>query len=78
MKLRNDEEKINHLNLLLLIIRKINKLIISERDVHVLLKETCDTLVESGHYNHAWIATMDESGFLSKTAESGLKREFSS
>ncbi|MDY7034197.1 MAG: ATP-binding protein, partial [Thermodesulfobacteriota bacterium] len=40
--------------------------------------ETCDTLVESGHYNHAWIATMDESGFLSKTAESGLKREFSS
>jgi DNA-binding response OmpR family regulator len=66
------EERIAHLNAVLHAIRKINQLIIREKDRDRLLQGACDNLIETRGYHNAWIALLDESGGSVATAEAGL------
>ncbi len=70
------EEKIEHLNRVLLAIRNVNQLIVRERDRDRLIQGACDHLVETHGYFNAWIALYDEAGRPAASAEAGLGDEF--
>ena len=70
------EEKVRHLNSTLNAIRKVNQLIVKERDCKRLLKGACDHLIKTRDCHNAWIALIDESGEFVTTAEAGLGKEF--
>jgi len=74
---RRVEEKIRHLNLVLRAIRKVNQLIIREKDRNRLLKEACRLLIKTRGYHSAWTAILDESNKLITTAQAGLGKDFS-
>jgi len=74
---RRMEEKIRHLNLVLRAIRKVNQLIIREKDRNRLLKEACRLLIKTRGYHSAWTAILDESNKLITTAQAGLGKDFS-
>ena len=70
------EEKIKHLNQMLRAIRKVNQLIVVEKNTISLLQGVCDNLIENRGYNSVWIAILDESGRLVNSAEAGLGKDF--
>jgi len=70
------KKRIEHQYLVLRAIRKVNRLIVTERDRDRLIKGICDNLVENRGYYNAWVALLDESGSLRATAESGLGNKF--
>jgi len=70
------EAKEKHLNLIVCTVRRVNQLIIREKDRDKLLKGACENLVENRGYYSAWIALLDESGGLVTTAEAGLGKAF--
>jgi len=74
---RRMEERIRHLNLVLRAIRKVNQLIIREKDRNRLLKEACRLLIKTRGYHSAWTAILDESNKLITTAQAGLGKDFS-
>lgn len=74
---RRMEERIRHLNLVLRAIRKINQLIIREKNRNRLLKEACRLLIKTRGYHSAWTAILDESNKLITTAQAGLGKDFS-
>lgn len=71
------EERVKHLNLTLRTIRKVNQLIVQEKDTHRLLQGVCDNLIENRGYHNAWIALLDETGGFVATAQAGLGKDFS-
>ena len=70
------EERIKHLNLFLQAIRRVNVLIIKEKNREKLLKGACENLIETRGYYNAWIALLDEKGKLKTCAEAGLGKDF--
>jgi len=70
------EMRIEHLNRLLYAIRKVNQLIVTEKDRDRLLKRACDNLIETRGYHSAWIALLDESERLVTAAEAGMSTGF--
>jgi len=70
------EEKIKHLNLVLHTIRRVNQLIVREKDREKLLKGVCENLIKTRGYHNAWIALLDEEGKLKTCAEAGLGKGF--
>jgi len=74
---RRMEERIRHFNLVLRAIRKVNQLIIREKDRNRLLKEACRLLIKTRGYHSAWTAILDESNKLITTAQAGLGKDFS-
>jgi PAS domain S-box-containing protein len=70
------DEKIKHLNLVLRVIRDVNRLIIEEKDRDRLVRDVCDNLVKSRGYFSAWVALLDKSGGIVTTLESGLGEKF--
>ncbi|MBN1848899.1 MAG: PAS domain S-box protein [Deltaproteobacteria bacterium] len=74
--LKSSGKTINRLNLVLRTIRNINQLLVKEKDRTRLLQGICDNLVENRGYYNVWVATLDESGKLLTSAESGLGKEF--
>jgi len=70
------QEKIEHLNLVLRAIRKVNQLIAKEKDRDKLLKAICKSLIENRGYYNTWITVLDESGGIVTTADAGLGRDF--
>ena len=75
-ELKEAKAEITHLNSLLLAIRNINQLIVSEKNCDKLIKEACNSLTETRDFNHAWIALYDEKGNYLTASESGLKNDF--
>lgn len=73
---KQEEESIEHLKLVVRAIRKVNQLIVTEKDRDRLLKGICDNLIENCGYYNAWVALLDESRILMATAESGLGKKF--
>jgi len=73
---RQVEEKMEHLNVVLLAIRNVSQLIARERDYYGLIKGICESLIETRSYYNIWIALFNESGGLTKTAEAGLGKDF--
>ncbi len=74
--LKQAQERIGHLNLVLRAIGSVNQLLSKERNRHKLVKGICDSLIENRGYYNAWIAILDESRDLITTAEAGLGKEF--
>jgi PAS domain S-box-containing protein len=70
------EERIKHLNLVLRAIRKVNQLIVKEKDLEILLKGACNNLIKTRGYYNTWIALLDEEGKLKTYAEAGLGKAF--
>ncbi|MCD6296031.1 MAG: PAS domain S-box protein [Deltaproteobacteria bacterium] len=73
---KHAEERIGHTSLILHGIRNVNQLITREKDRDKLLQAVCNILIETRGYYKAWIALLDESGKLLKTAEAGLGDDF--
>ncbi|MBN2527162.1 MAG: PAS domain S-box protein [Deltaproteobacteria bacterium] len=69
------ETKIEHLNRVLLAIRKVDQLITKERDRDKLIQGACDNLIETRGYNAAWIALHNESLEIDKFFSAGLGPE---
>ena len=70
------EERVLYLSKLLDSIRKVNQLIIRERDRDSLLDGVCETLTEDNVYRRACIALMDKDEELVSTFSSGWGEEF--
>jgi PAS domain S-box-containing protein len=70
------EQRVEHLNTLLLSIRKIDQLIVREKDPETLIQTACNILIGTRGYHGSWIALIDESGALGPTAEAGLGDNF--
>ena len=76
-KHKQTEEKMKHLNLILRAIRKVNQLIVKEKNRERLLPGACNNLIETRGYHGAWIVLLDQEGRLETYAEAGLgKRAF--
>ena len=70
-------ERLDHINRVLLGIRNVNQLIASENDPRRLIRRACENLTESMGYQNAWIALLDEGGrSVSEVAASGLDGGF--
>lgn len=76
-ELQKANERIEHLNQVLLGIRNVNQLIVSEEDPHRLISRACANLTETMGYLNAWIALIQEgdSG-VTLTASSGFDDQF--
>jgi len=70
------EEKIKHLNRVLLAIRKVNQLIIKEKDRDRLIKRVCEDLVATRGYFNTWIVLLDDSGKYLTSTEVDLGKDF--
>ncbi|MCD4677408.1 MAG: PAS domain S-box protein, partial [Desulfobacula sp.] len=68
--------KIQHLNLVLSTIHKVNQLIVQEKNKDALIQKTCDILTGNRGYGNAWIVLLDEHGVYLNSAESGLGKSF--
>jgi hypothetical protein len=70
------KKRIEHLNLVLRAIRRVDELITREKDPDRLLQGVCDNLIENRGYHNAWIVLLDPSeGFL-KAVQAGLGPDF--
>ncbi|MCP4400690.1 MAG: response regulator [bacterium] len=72
------EQKLIHLNVVLHTIRKINKLIVREKDATRLLQGVCRTFTELRGYLTPWIAISDEQKRFRLVAHAGLENQESS
>ena len=70
------QEKTAHLNAVLDAIRNVSQLINRKKDRDKLLKDICDSLVETRGYYNVWIALLDKTGGLITSAEAGLGKDF--
>jgi PAS domain S-box-containing protein len=70
------ERRLQHLNRVLLAIRNVNQLVVRENDPEKLLKGVCDALIETRGYHAAWIALLDQNGYVISSAEAGLGESF--
>jgi len=70
------EEKIEHLNQVLLAIRNVNQLIVREKNRDRLIQSACDNLIETRGYYNVWIALLDEKNMLVTTASAGTGKDF--
>ncbi len=76
-RLKREREKVEHLNLVLHAMGRINRLMMEERDAGRLLRGICEALVENRGYYNAWIAVLDENDRLVQAEEDGLGEAFS-
>ncbi|MCK4309484.1 MAG: hypothetical protein KAW42_05880 [Candidatus Atribacteria bacterium] len=58
IKYKSAEERIKLLNSILKAIRKINQLIIREKNRDILLQKICDILIETRTYNSVWFGLL--------------------
>jgi len=72
------EEYVQHLNQELHSIRKINQLIVWERDRDKLLQGLHRILMETRGYSHVWIVLLDDAGRVTTWTQAGLDKEFRS
>ena len=70
------KNRLEHLNLVLRAIRRVNALITREKDPDRLLQGVCDNLIENRGYHNAWIALLDPSGKFLKAVHAGLGEDF--
>ena len=70
------EERIKHLNLILYAIRKVNQLIIKEKNRERLLKDACNNLIKTRGYYYARIVMLNEERKIDTYTETGLGKDF--
>ncbi|WP_186441328.1 PAS domain S-box protein [Desulfamplus magnetovallimortis] len=64
-----------HIKSVLSAIRKVNQLIVNEKEPVSLIRLVCKTLTQSMGYYNAWIALLDEKGTVTMTASSEFKED---
>jgi PAS domain S-box-containing protein len=69
------EQQIEHLNIVLKTVRRINQLITRETDRYSLLEQACSTVIEIKGYLFSWIALFDENGQVAEATSAGIERE---
>ena len=57
------EERVKYLNSILLAIRDINQLIVTEKDKNVLLTKSCEILSETRGFNLVWIGEIEKNNY---------------
>lgn len=57
-------------------VRQLNRIYSRQKDRHLLIQDTCDTLCETGAYLNAWIALFDADGEPITWAESAWGQDF--
>jgi PAS domain S-box-containing protein len=75
-ELRRVEEKIKHLNEVLLAILNIDQLITHEKDRDRLIKSICDKLALTNGHMGAWIVLFDEKTKFNRAFETGVSGDF--
>lgn len=75
--MKNNQEKIKRLNLVLRAIRDVNQLLVKEKDRDKLIKGICQTLIKNRGYYNVWIAILDSAGKFIACTQTGLGNEFS-
>jgi PAS domain S-box-containing protein len=73
---KEHEKRINHLNSVLDVIRKINQLIIKEQDRETLINQVSEILTSTRNFTNAWIALLDEKKQVYMAAAAGLNDKF--
>jgi len=73
---KESEERINHLNQVLLAIRNVNQLIITEKDRDTLIQKACNILIETRGYQHAWIILLNKDKKVTGSVEAGYGQKF--
>jgi PAS domain S-box-containing protein len=68
--------KLERLNLVLRTVRRVNQLLVKEKNRYRLIQGVCDNLIQNRGYYNAWIALFDESRRLVAIAEAGLGEKF--
>ncbi len=70
------QDRITHLNAVLLAVRDVNQLLITEKDPSRLVQKMTDSLVRTRGYYNAWIALFDSSGWAVSSAKAGFGEDF--
>lgn len=76
VRLAEAEARADHIKRVLLAIRNVNQLIVSEDDPLQLITRACANLTETMGYLNAWIALTTRPGWAEMTASSGFRSEF--
>jgi PAS domain S-box-containing protein len=71
-ELKKAEERIEHLNSVLKAIRKVNQLIIVEKDRDSLLQKACNALVDARGYDAAWLGFLSDGKNFATVVGSGF------
>jgi signal transduction histidine kinase/CheY-like chemotaxis protein len=71
------EGRIKHLNAVLRAIRKVNQLIIREKDRNVILQKSCDILIKTRGYDAAWLGFLRDNKTFAKVRGSGFREDIS-
>ncbi|MBI5680894.1 MAG: GAF domain-containing protein [Methanobacterium sp.] len=70
------EEKILHLNSILISISNINQLIVKEKDPETLLKKVCEILFKTRDFHYVWIGKVEKNSFkLKPVASEGISED---
>ena len=77
LDLEKSKKLTKHLFSVLMAIRDVNRLIVRERNVNVILQETCNILVEARGYNAAWLGLLKDKKNFSMVVGSPLKEAVS-
>jgi PAS domain S-box-containing protein len=70
------EKDLKHLNDVLRAIRDINQLIVKEKSIRNLIENACKILTKNQRYCHAWIILINNTGKITKYAETGVGKNF--
>jgi PAS domain S-box-containing protein len=70
------EENLEQTNSVLAAIRKVNQLIIEEKDTAKLLQGICNILTDNKGYFNTWILLLDEDGQFEAAYQAGFGKEF--
>jgi len=73
LDLEKSEKLTKHLFSVLKAIRKINQLILREKNINVLLQEACDILIEARDYNSTWLGFLKDEKTFAIVVGSPLK-----
>ncbi|MHC2994102.1 MAG: PAS domain S-box protein [Candidatus Atribacteria bacterium] len=77
IKYKSAEERIKLLNSILKAIRKINQLIIREKNRDILLQKICDILIETRTYNSVWFGLLRDDRTFATVKGSGFRKDIS-
>jgi two-component system cell cycle sensor histidine kinase/response regulator CckA len=70
------QKRLQHLNMVLFAIRKVNQLITRESNCNRLLQGACERMVSTRGYDSAWIVLLNESKKVVSYAEAGIGEDF--
>jgi len=71
------EEQITRLNSVLIAIRNVKELLVTEKDRNSLLRKSCDALIDARGYDAVWLVLFDEGKRIVKVVGSGFPDDVS-